>query len=107
MDKDKETPEMRREKMRQEELKKPASSIHGSSLADLIGGLNWRVFGILILVISIGGAYLLLKFNPPLEFGAEYTIEDKKSAVVSVGNNGFREVKILNVSVNNNETPLE
>lgn len=107
MGKDKETPQMRREKMRQEELKNPASSIHGNNLADLVGGLSWKAFGLLILVIIIGGTYFLLKFNPPLEFGAEYTIEDKKSVVVSVGNNGFRDVEILNVSVNNNETPLE
>jgi len=107
MGKNKETPEIRREKLRQGELKNPSSSIHGSNLADLVGGLNWKVFGILILVIIIGGVYLLLRFNPPLEFGAEYTTEDNKSAVVGVGNNGFREVEILNVSVNNNENPLE
>lgn len=43
MEKEKDTPEIRREKMRQEELKNPSSSIHGSNLADLVGGLGWRV----------------------------------------------------------------
>lgn len=54
MDKDKETPEMRREKMRQEELKNPSSSIHGSNLSDLVGGLGWKGTGILILLAILG-----------------------------------------------------
>ncbi|MDP1420608.1 DUF6366 family protein [Peribacillus simplex] len=38
MSEDKETPERRREKLRQEELKRnPSSSVHGGGLADLIG----------------------------------------------------------------------
>ncbi|WP_217896397.1 DUF6366 family protein [Oceanobacillus rekensis] len=107
MDKDKETPEIRREKMRQEELKNPSSSIHGSNLADLVGGLGWKGTGILILVIIVGGVYFLLKFNPPLEIGTIASSGDNKSVVIGIGNNGFREVQILDVSVNNNEKPLE
>ncbi|MFC2949225.1 DUF6366 family protein [Virgibacillus sediminis] len=49
-----ETPEERRERMRQEELKKPSSSIQGSNLADLVGGLEWKGTGILVLLL-IGG----------------------------------------------------
>ncbi|MFS0658661.1 DUF6366 family protein [Niallia alba] len=54
MHKEKDTPEIRREKMRQEEMKHPSSSIHGSNLADLVGGLGWKWTGILILVIIVG-----------------------------------------------------
>ncbi|WP_010096941.1 DUF6366 family protein [Ornithinibacillus scapharcae] len=55
MDKERETPEVRREKMRQEEWKQnPTGSVHGGGLPDLIGGLGWRLFGILILVLIIG-----------------------------------------------------
>lgn len=104
---DKGIPEVKREKMRQEELKSPSSSIHGSNLADLVGGLNWKVTGILIFVVIIGGVYFLLKINPPLEIGTLASNEDNKSVVVGIGNNGFRDVKILDVSVNNNEKPLE
>ena len=107
MEKNKETPEIRRERMRQEELKSPASSIHGSNLADLVGGFNWKVTGILFLVIIIGGVYFSLKFNPPLEIGTVAWTEDNKSVVIGIGNNGFREVQILDVSVNNNENPFE
>lgn len=107
MGKEKDNPEVKREKIRQEELKSPSSSIHGSYLADLVGGLNWKVTGILILVIIIGGVYFLMKFNPPLEIGTIASSEDNKSVVVGIGNNGFRDVKILDVSVNNNEKPLE
>ncbi|RCW63898.1 DUF6366 family protein [Saliterribacillus persicus] len=107
MNENKETPEIRREKIRQKELENPSSSFHGSNLADLVGGLNWKLFGILILVIIIGGGYFLLKFNPPLEVGTIASNEYNKSVVIGIGNNGFREVQILNVSVNNNEEPLE
>ncbi len=54
MTREKEKPEERRERMRQEELKNPSSSIHGSHLSDLVGGLGWKGTGILILVIIIG-----------------------------------------------------
>ncbi|WP_342744411.1 DUF6366 family protein [Oceanobacillus rekensis] len=107
MGKDKETPEVRREKMRQGELKNPSSSIHGSNLADLVGGLGWKGTGLLILVLIIAGVFFLLKFNPPLEIGTIASSEDNKSVVIGIGNNGFREVKIVDVSVNNNEKPLE
>ena len=50
MSEGKDRAEIKREKMRQEELKKPSSSIKGNSLADLVGGLGWKGTGILILV---------------------------------------------------------
>lgn len=55
MSKDDETPEERRERLRQEELKKPSSSIHGSNLADLVGGLGWKgsLFLIVLLIIVV------------------------------------------------------
>ncbi|WP_065412111.1 DUF6366 family protein [Pseudobacillus wudalianchiensis] len=62
MSENKETPERRRERLRQEELKRnPAGNLHDSfnrahagSLADLVGSLGWKGTGILILVIIIG-----------------------------------------------------
>jgi hypothetical protein len=72
-----------------------------------VGELKKKIFGVvLLLAIIIGGVYVFLKFNPPLEIGTLASSEDKKSVVVGVGNKGFREVKILQVSVNNNESPL-
>ena len=50
----KETPEEKRERIRQKKIKNPSSSIHGSNLSDLVGGLGWKGTGILILVIIIG-----------------------------------------------------
>ena len=107
MGKDKERPEVRREKMRQKELKNPSSSIRGSNLGDLVGGLGWKATGILILVIIIGGVYFLSKFNPPLEIGTIASSVDNKSVVIGIGNNGFRDIKILDISVNTNEKPLK
>jgi len=55
MEKDQETPENRRERMRLEELKRnPSSSIHGGGLPDLVGGLGWKGAGILIIVLIVG-----------------------------------------------------
>ncbi|MCI0765455.1 DUF6366 family protein [Bacillus sp. TL12] len=62
MNKDKETPERTRERLRQEELKRnPTGNINDAfnragtgNLADLVGSLGWRGMGILILVIIIG-----------------------------------------------------
>lgn len=53
MQKDNETPDQRRERLRQEELKNPSSSIHGSNLADLVNGLGWKGTGIIILVLIL------------------------------------------------------
>ena len=53
MSEGKDRAEIKREKMRQEELKKPSSSIHGSGLPDLVGGLGWKGTGIIILVLIL------------------------------------------------------
>lgn len=48
-------PEHKREKLRQEELKRnPSSIIHGGGLADLVGGLGWKNIGIFILILIVG-----------------------------------------------------
>ncbi|MGP4039793.1 DUF6366 family protein [Gracilibacillus sp. D59] len=55
MTEEKETPERKRERMRQEELKRtPSGSIHGGGLPDLVGSLGWKGTGILTLVIILG-----------------------------------------------------
>lgn len=51
---DKETPERRRERLRQEELKIPSSSIHGNVLSDLVGALGWKGTLLLIILMIIG-----------------------------------------------------
>lgn len=61
---DKESPEERRERMRQEELKgNPGGSSHGGGLQDLIGDLGWKGTCILILLIIIGIVIYLTVFN--------------------------------------------
>jgi len=63
MSENKETPEDRREKIRQRELKRPSSSIHGGGLPDLVGGLGWKGTGILILVIIFIAVLALILLN--------------------------------------------
>ncbi|MBB4823683.1 hypothetical protein HNO89_000903 [Sporosarcina luteola] len=48
-----ETPEQKREQIRQQELRHPSSSIQGSNLADLVGSLGWKGTGIWIVAILV------------------------------------------------------
>lgn len=55
----KETPEEKRERLRQKELKNnPTGSLNegfnGGNLADLTGGMGWKGTGILILILIVG-----------------------------------------------------
>ncbi|MFC7684957.1 DUF6366 family protein [Ureibacillus sp. GCM10028918] len=60
----KETPGERRERLRQEELKRnPSGSIHGGGLQDFIGNLGWKGAGILILIIIVCIIIYLAFFN--------------------------------------------
>lgn len=55
MSKDKEPSEDRRERLRQEDLKRsPSGSVHGGGLPDLVGSLGWKGTGIFILLIIVG-----------------------------------------------------
>ncbi len=62
LNKDKETPARKRERLRQEELKRnPTGNMNDAfnrtetgNLADLVSSLGWKGTGILILVIIIG-----------------------------------------------------
>jgi hypothetical protein len=64
LNKDKESPEKIRERLRQEELRRnPAGSIHGGGLQDLVGSLGWKGTGILILLIIVGSIIYLAFFN--------------------------------------------
>ena len=60
---------------------------------------------VLFIVIASVGFYLYVKFNPPLEVNTLAWSDDKKSVVVSVGNKGLREFRIVDVVVNNDEEP--
>ncbi|KAA0560086.1 hypothetical protein F0342_24320 [Bacillus sp. CH30_1T] len=62
MENNKENPEHKREKLRQEEFKKnPMGDMNNhSNLADLVGSLGWKGTGILILLIIIGSIIFLL-----------------------------------------------
>jgi hypothetical protein len=64
MKQNKENAEERGERIRQEELKRsPGGSVHGGGLPDLIGGMSWRVTGILILVVILGFVVYALFFR--------------------------------------------
>lgn len=50
----KESPEIKRENLRRNELNRPSSSIRGSNLADLVGSFSWKATLLLILIVIIG-----------------------------------------------------
>ena len=62
MENEKETPEERRERLRQEELKgNPTGNLKDSthrssygSLVDFVGGMGWKGTGMLIILIIVG-----------------------------------------------------
>ncbi|WP_053220045.1 DUF6366 family protein [Virgibacillus senegalensis] len=70
MSENKETPEKTRERLKQEELKRnPTGNMNDAfkrsdtgNLADLVGSLSWKGFGILILVLIIGYVVVSLFF---------------------------------------------
>lgn len=61
----------------------------------------------LVIVIAAIGFYSFIKFNPPIEVNTLGISQSQESVVVGIGNTGFSKMKILNVSVNNNEKPVE
>ena len=61
MDRDKKQPHETREELRQKELKNPTSSIHGSNLADLVGGMSWKQSLVLFIVIIAILLFLLFR----------------------------------------------
>lgn len=68
---EKETPEERRESLRQEKLKgNPTGNLNDSShranygsLVDLVGGMGWTGTGMLIILIVVGFVIFSLFFN--------------------------------------------
>lgn len=71
MSENRETPERRRERMRQEELKRnprgnmrdASNRAHYGGLVDLVNCLGWKGTGILIFVIIIGFIIVSIFFN--------------------------------------------
>lgn len=70
MSKEKETAELRRERLRQEEIKRnPTGNVSDAfnrsdsgNLVDLVGGLSWKVTGVILLVlIGVITAFIFLR----------------------------------------------
>ncbi|MGI8387748.1 hypothetical protein [Robertmurraya sp. P23] len=59
-----------------------------------------------IILVSISiGLFIFITSNPPLVIGTVGTSKDKHTVMVEIGNKGFRDVRITNVLINNNELP--
>ncbi len=58
---------------------------------------------LIVVVCTAVAAYLWI--NPPLVIGAIYSELDEKSVILSVGNDGFREIQIDQVLVNERVEP--
>ncbi|MFZ3579154.1 hypothetical protein ACOI1D_14575, partial [Virgibacillus sp. DJP39] len=62
---------------------------------------------ILIFVVISIGLFSFIKSNPPLMSGTIGSSGDKQVIVISIGNEGFSDVEIKDVLINNNEEPLD
>ncbi|WP_277673515.1 DUF6366 family protein [Piscibacillus halophilus] len=55
MSENKESPEERRERLRQQDIRENASSAYSrGGLQDLVGGLSWKATGMIVLVLILG-----------------------------------------------------
>ncbi|WP_117170482.1 DUF6366 family protein [Paraliobacillus sediminis] len=63
MDKEKEKPEARRERMLQKELKHSSSSFQGSNLSRSLGGTSWKFTGTMIILLIVGFVIVSLFIN--------------------------------------------
>ena len=63
----------------------------------------WTI--LLLVVVIVGGTYLWLRENPPMEIGMIGQNEDGTSILVEVTNHGFREAKVVRVTVNHDDAP--
>ncbi|RBP06216.1 hypothetical protein [Rossellomorea aquimaris] len=66
---------------------------------------SWIAVVLLVVAVVGGGTYLWVKENPPMEIGMIGQNEDGTSVLVEVTNHGFREAKVVRVTVNNNDAP--
>ena len=57
------------------------------------------------LIIFLVGSFTYIKLNPALVSGTVASGNEKHIALVGVGNKGFKNIKITEVLVNNNEQP--
>ena len=76
-----------------------------------MGKLNKKVLiyglALVLLVVLVGGTYLYLKSNPPLEIGTLVSDKEQPSVIVVIGNRGLSDIQIMDVAVNNHEDPTE
>ena len=60
-----------------------------------------------VLAALVAATFAYLKFNPPLVISTLVSNEERPSVIVSVGNKGWTDIQLLDVAVNDHETPIE
>lgn len=60
-----------------------------------------------VLAVLVVGTFAFLKFNPPLVISTLVSDNERPSVIVSVGNKGWTDIQLLDVAVNDHETPTE
>lgn len=66
---------------------------------------RWIAAILLLMAVVVGGTYLWVRENPPMEIGLIGQNEDGTSVLVEVTNHGFREAKVVRVRVNHDDAP--
>ncbi|MEZ0482103.1 hypothetical protein [Planococcus sp. SSTMD024] len=64
------------------------------------------VLSLMVFVTIVGGTFILLKNNPPLEATAVASDENQHFVIVGFGNNGWGDIQLTNVAINDFEQPI-
>jgi hypothetical protein len=66
---------------------------------------RWIAAVLLLVIVAVGGTYFWIRGKPPMEIGTIGQNEDGTAVLVEVTNHGFREAKVVKVTVNNDDAP--
>lgn len=66
---------------------------------------RWITAVLLLVAVIVGGTYFWVRENPPMEIGMISQNENGTSVLVEVTNHGFREAKVVRVTVNHDDAP--
>jgi hypothetical protein len=66
---------------------------------------RWIVALLFLVAVVVGGTYFWVRENSPIEIGMIGQNEDGTSVLVEVTNHGFREAKVVKVTVNHDDAP--
>ncbi|MGM0897001.1 MAG: hypothetical protein ACQEV0_03825 [Bacillota bacterium] len=65
------------------------------------------VLTLMVFVVLVGGTLIFLKSKPPLETSTVASDQNQHFVIVGFGNNGWGDIHLMDVAVNNFEQPID